>query len=69
MGRTIYQRKTTISKINCSGSDTPWTQGPANYPFTEKTPEMTSDAEDDGSGTIEYDEFLMLMTHKILMIS
>ena len=29
---------------------------------------MTPDAEDDGSGTIEYGEFLMLMTHKILMI-
>ena len=29
---------------------------------------MTPDAEDDGSGTIEYGEFLMLMTHQILMI-
>ena len=27
---------------------------------------MISDAEDDGSGTIEYDEFLRMMTHKIL---
>ena len=30
---------------------------------------MTSDAEDDGSGTIEYDEFLMMITHKILKMT
>ena len=30
---------------------------------------MTSDAEDDCRGTIEYDEFLMLMTHKILKMT
>ena len=27
---------------------------------------MISDVDDDGSGTIEYDEFLKMMTHKIL---
>ncbi len=32
----------------------------------EKTQKMISDAEDDGSGTIEYDEFLKMMTHEIL---
>ena len=32
------------------------------------TTDMTSDAEDDGRVTIEYDEFLMLMTHMILKI-
>ena len=30
---------------------------------------MISDAEDDGSGTIEYDEFLMMITHKILKMT
>ena len=27
---------------------------------------MISDVDDDGSGTIEYEEFLKMMTHKIL---
>ena len=30
---------------------------------------MISDAENDGSGTIEYDEFLIMMTHKILKMT
>ena len=30
------------------------------------TTDMTSDAEDDGRVTIEYDEFLRMMTHMIL---
>ena len=30
---------------------------------------MIPDAEDDGSGTIEYDEFLMMITHKILKMT
>ena len=34
--------------------------------MTHKILKMISDAEDDGSGTIEYDEFLRMMTHMIL---
>merc|ERR1719258_786652 len=30
------------------------------------TEKMISDVDDDGSGTIEYEEFLKMMTHKIL---
>ena len=30
---------------------------------------MIPDAEDDGSKTIEYDEFLMMITHKILKMT
>jgi hypothetical protein len=37
--------------------------------FTEKTQKMIPDAEDDGSKTIEYDEFLMMITHKILKMT
>ena len=35
----------------------------------EKTQKMIPDAEDDGSKTIEYDEFLMMITHKILKMT
>ena len=37
--------------------------------FTEKTQKMIPDAEDEGSKTIEYDEFLMMITHKILKMT
>merc|ERR1739848_144118 len=32
----------------------------------EEIQKMISDVDDDGSGTIEYEEFLKMMTHKIL---
>merc|ERR1712098_194872 len=35
-------------------------------PKKEEIQKMISDVDDDGSGTIEYDEFLKMMTHKIL---
>merc|ERR1712046_28324 len=35
-------------------------------PKKEETQKMISDVDDDGSGTIEYEEFLKMMTHKIL---
>ena len=34
--------------------------------MTHKILKMISDAEDDGRGAIEYDEFLRMMTHMIL---
>merc|ERR1712094_103051 len=35
-------------------------------PKKEEIQKMISDVDDDGSGTIEYEEFLKMMTHKIL---
>merc|ERR1711972_651315 len=35
-------------------------------PKKEEIQKMISDVDDDGSGTIEYEEFLRMMTHKIL---
>ena len=35
-------------------------------PKKEEIQKMISDVDDDGSGTIEYEEFLKMMTHKIV---